>query len=404
MSLARIFLYLCLAFIGGVFLNSLILVPQLFILGFFVLGLAISSIFFKKNMWDVGRPTYNKRIVVAGLCLLIFALGIYRHQMLQQPEDNLEYYKLQYEEEADVGRPTSYISSFKSRLKYSLDSSLSPPHSSILGAMMLGEKERLSYELKEKLNRSGTRHITAISGMHVIILANILIGLGLILGLWRGQAFYFALIIIILFIIMVGAPPSAIRAGIMGAIVLFAEKVGRLSQAQRLLIIAATLMLAFNPLLLRFDVGFQLSFLATLGIAKISPYLREKLTFIPKFFEMRNTVSMTIPAVIFTAPILASNFGQLSFVSIFTNILIIPVLVLVLGLGFFAGILGIISEALGQIAFWPVWLLLSYVYTIIDLSSRLPFAAIQIETFPWYLVVLYFALLYWTIKYFRLER
>ena len=359
--------------------------------GVFILGLVLASVFYKKD----------KRIVVAGFCLLVFATGVYRHQMFERPGDGLEYYKNYYNQKETS---SNFTTSFKSRLKTSLDSSLSPPQSSILGAMMLGEKERLSYDLKEKLNRSGTRHITAISGMHVMILANMLIGLGLILGMWRGQAFYFALGTIIFFIIMVGAPPSAIRAGIMGGVVLFAEKIGRISAAQRLLIIAAAVMLAVNPMLLKFDVGFQLSFLATLGIAKLSPWFREKLSLVPGKLQMRSVMSMTFPAVIFTAPILASNFGQLSLVSLFANILIVPVLALVLGLGFFAGILGMVAAPLGQIAFWPVWLLLSYVVKVIEWSAALPFAAIQIETFPWYLAVLYFALLWWVIKYFKLER
>lgn len=377
-------------------MSSMILVPQLFVWGFFVMGITAISVFWTKN----------RRIVTMGFFILALAIGIYRYQVFEQPQDNFDYYKNYYsqEDQSEKSLIAKGVFNFKDKLRDSLDSSLSPPHSSILGAMMLGEKERLSWDLKEKLNKSGTRHITAISGMHIIILANMLIGLGLIFGLWRGQAFYFAVITITLFILMVGSPPSAIRAGVMGGIVLFAEKVGRLSQAQRLLIIAATLMLAVNPLLLKFDVGFQLSFLATLGIAKVAPYLREKLTFIPKFFEMRNTISMTIPAVIFTTPILAYSFGQMSLISIFTNILIVPVLAIVLGLGFFAGILGIIFQPLGQIFFWPVWLFLSYVYQIIDWSAQLPFAAIQIEVFPWYLVVLYFALLWWCIKYFRLDK
>lgn len=391
MPASRIFLYLLLSFVAGVALSSLILVPQLFMFGVFILGLVLASVFYKKD----------KRIVVAGFCLLVFATGVYRHQMFERPGDGLEYYKNYYNQKETS---SNFTTSFKSRLKTSLDSSLSPPQSSILGAMMLGEKERLSYDLKEKLNRSGTRHITAISGMHVMILANMLIGLGLILGMWRGQAFYFALGTIIFFIIMVGAPPSAIRAGIMGGVVLFAEKIGRISAAQRLLIIAAAVMLAVNPMLLKFDVGFQLSFLATLGIAKLSPWFREKLSLVPGKLQMRSVMSMTFPAVIFTAPILASNFGQLSLVSLFANILIVPVLALVLGLGFFAGILGMVAAPLGQIAFWPVWLLLSYVVKVIEWSAALPFAAIQIETFPWYLAVLYFALLWWVIKYFKLER
>lgn len=390
-------MYICLSFLGGVAVNSLVLTHELTAPVFFVLGLSLISVFWKKN----------KRIVFAGFCLFIFAAGIYRHQLFERPEDTLDYYKKEQASRQGEHIAYSVLGDFRDKLRESIDSALSPPQSSLLSSMMLGEKEekdRMSYELRDKLNRSGTRHITAISGMNVMILAHMLIGLGLILGMWRGQAFYFALITIILFIIMVGAPPSAMRAGIMGAILLFAEKIGRISEAQRLLIIAAVIMLAFNPLLLKFDIGFQLSFLATLGIAKLSPWFLEKFSWIPKKMELRNVAAMTFPAVIFTAPVLAYSFGQVSVISFFTNILIVPVLGLVLAFGFFAGILGIIFEPLGQIAFWPVWLFLTYVYKIIDWSSAVPFAIVELETFPWYLAVLYFALLWWGIKYFKLER
>lgn len=397
---SRVFLYLCLSFLAGIVLNSLILMPQIFVWVLLVFGLILISVLWAKN----------KKSIIVGLCLFTFAVGIYRHQMFDRPEDTLDYYEKEQSRQDIYGSEHiaySVLGNFRDKLRESVDSSLSPPQSSLLGSMMLGEKEekdRMSYDLKQKLNRSGTRHITAISGMNVMILAHMLIGLGLILGMWRGQAFYFALATIILFIIMVGAPPSAMRAGIMGAILLFAEKIGRLSQAQRLLIIAAVIMLAANPLLLKFDIGFQLSFLATLGIAKLSPWFIEKFSWIPKKLELRNVVAMTFPAVIFTAPVLAYSFGQISLISFFTNILIVPVLGLVLALGFFAGILGIIFEPLGQVAFWPVWLFLTYVYKIIDWSSELPFAVMELTVFPWYLAVLYFALLWWGIKYFKLER
>lgn len=396
MTLSRIFIYLCLAFILGIFLNSLILVPQIFIWGFFIAGLTLISVLWLKN----------KQIVIFGFCLLIFAIGIYRHQMFKRPQDSLDYYRVHYRQETK--KPSNFfyekILGFKSRLQSVADSSLSPPQSILLQGIMLGEVAEFSKDFKEKLNRSGTRHITAISGMNITILAEILMGLGLVLGMWRGQAFYFALASIILFIIMIGAPPSAVRAGIMGGIVLFAEKVGRLSQAQRLLTIAAMLMLAHNPLLLRFDVGFQLSFLATLGIIKLSPWFLEKFSKIPRHFQLRNVVAMTFPAVIFTAPILAYNFGQVSLISIFTNILIVPVVSFILGLGLFAGMLGIFLEPIGQILFLPVWALLTYVYKIIDWSAQIPFAALHVEVFPWYMVALYFALLWWGIKYFKLEK
>lgn len=372
-------------------MSSITLVPQIILWGILVFGIALVSVFWRKD----------KKVVFLGVCLMLFAAGIYRHQMFERPTDTQSYYKAQ----ARKGRnSTSFLSGLRGGLAKSIDNYLSPPQSSILGATMLGENERLSYDLKEKLNRSGTRHITAISGMNIIILANMLIGLGLFLGLWRGQAFYFALITIILFIIMVGAPSSAVRAGIMGGIVLFAEKIGRLSQAQRLLVITAAIMLAFNPLLLWFDAGFQLSFLATLGIVKMFAWFREKFSGVPDILGMRNTLAMTFPAVIFTAPILAANFGQVSLVSLLTNILIIPVVSLIFSFGFLASFMAMIFEPIASLVFGPVWLFLTYISKVVEISSAFPLAVIQIESFPWYVVLMYFTALWWGIRHWKIER
>jgi len=190
----------------------------------------------------------------------------------------------------------------------------------------LGDKRRLSEELKEKLNIAGVRHITAISGMHIMILSGVLMYLAMALGLWRGQAFYFALIILILFIIMVGLPASAVRAGIMVFFYLLAEKVGRPKSGSRAIVFAATCMLIANPLLLKLDVGFQLSFLAVMGITYLMPLLQ-------KFLKFR-LLAMTLSAQVFTLPILIYNFGYVSFAAPITNILIVPLLPFIMGLGF----------------------------------------------------------------------
>ncbi len=115
-----------------------------------------------------------------------------------------------------VNKGNSKILGFKNKLRNSIEQNLSPPQSSILGAIILGDKRQISAQWQEKLNITGVRHITCVSGMHIVILSGILMWLGLSLGLYRGQAFYFAAILVVLYIIMIGAPASAIRAGIMG--------------------------------------------------------------------------------------------------------------------------------------------------------------------------------------------
>ena len=283
------------------------------------------------------------------------------------------------------------ILNFKNKLRESIYRNLSPPQSSILGALILGDKRQMSADLKQKLNVAGVRHITAVSGLHVAILTSILMTLLMGLGLWRQQAFYFAIILITLFIVMTGLQPSAIRAGIMGGLFLFAQYLGRMNTSSRTIVFAATLMLVQNPLLLKLDVGFQLSFLAMMGIIYFLPIFQDFLRKIPNFLQLRSLLAMTISAQIFTLPILIYNFGYLSLVSPITNVLIVPLLPYVMGLGFTFGIAGLIFQPLGWILSLPCWLLLTYLIKIIDFFSQ-PWAFKSLEISWVWLIISYLIL------------
>jgi len=163
----------------------------------------------------------------------------------------------------------SAILKFKNNLTQKVETLMPFPEVSILEGIILGNKQIFSEEIKNNLSITGTSHITAISGMNIVIISEILMIILIGLGLWRKQAFYFVVVLIFLFIVMVGAPASAVRAGIMGMILLYAKKVGRLGSATRIMVFAGAIMLLFNPFLLRYDVGFQLSFIAVIGLVYI---------------------------------------------------------------------------------------------------------------------------------------
>jgi len=280
------------------------------------------------------------------------------------------------------------ILEFKNKLRESIYQNISPPQSSILGALILGDKKQISEELKQKLNVAGVRHITAVSGLHVAVLTSILMTLLIGLGFWRQQAFYFTIIFIIIFIIMTGLQPSAIRAGIMGGLFLLAQHLGRMNTSSRTIVFAAALMLAQNPLLLKLDVGFQLSFLAMMGIIYFLPIFQNFLKKIPNFFQLRSLLSMTLSAQVFTLPILIYNFGYLSLVSPITNVLIVPLLPYIMGLGFIFGIAGLIFQPLGWLLSLPCWLILTYSLKIIDILSQ-PWAFKTLEVSWIWLVISY---------------
>lgn len=285
--------------------------------------------------------------------------------------------------EKNQGNPLfAKILTFKEKLKEIIYQNLSPPQSSILGAIILGDKKQLSEGLKTKLNVAGLRHVTAVSGLHVTVLSSILMSFLIWLGFWRKQAFYFAIFLIALFVLMTGLQASAVRAGIMGGLFLFAQYLGRLNTSSRTIVFAAAVMLAFNPFLLGLDVGFQLSFLAILGIIYLLPTFQNWLRFIP-WENPKSILSMTFSAYLFTLPILIYNFGYVSLVSPITNLLVVPFLYWIMLFGFIFGLAGMIFQPLALILSFPVWLLLTYLTKVIDWFSEIPWSSLGLENVHW---------------------
>ncbi len=289
------------------------------------------------------------------------------------------------------------IFNFKDKLRNIIEQTLLPPQSSVLKAVFLGDKYGLSDELKDDLNVSGTRHIVAISGMHMIIMTQILLFLALGIGLWRSQAFYFVLILLILYILMIGAPSSAVRAGIMAGLLLFAQKMGRLRSADRAVVFAATIMLMFNPLLIKSDVGFQLSFMATLSIIYLKPILDQKTEKLPNPLRIKDIITMTLAAQLGTLPLLIFHFGRLSLISPLANLLIVPLLPGIMIMGMVLVFVGLIWLPLAKIIAWPIWFLLTYLVKVVDYSSSIPLATIEFKSFSIIFLIGYYLVLGWYI-------
>ena len=289
------------------------------------------------------------------------------------------------------------IFNFKARLREVIDKTLLPPQGSILKAVFLGDKWGLSNSLKEKLNITGTRHIVAISGMHMIIMSQILLFLALAIGLWRSQAFYFVLILLTLYIIMIGAPASAVRAGLMAGLLLLAQKIGRLRSAGRAVVFAATIMLAINPSLLKADVGFQLSFMATLSIIYLKPILDSRIINWPNPFRLKDILTMTLAAQLGALPILVFHFGRLSLISPLANLLIVPFLPLIMLSGIILSFSGLIWLPLAKIISWPVWFLLSYLVKVVNYLSSLPMAAYEFKNISLIFLTAYYLFLFLVI-------
>jgi len=288
----------------------------------------------------------------------------------------------------------------KGKLKESLEKLIPLPQVGFFEALIFGDENNIPQFWKERLNLTGTRHLAAVSGMNITIISSLLLNFLLALGFWRKHSIRLSAILISFYILMIGAPASAVRAGIMGISFLISQNFGRLVIPERLLVFALTFMLLFNPLLLKFDVGFQLSFLAMTGLIYLQQIFSKKLSKIPEFFGIRTNLASTLAAQIFTLPILLYNFGQFSLISPITNILILPAIPLLTTFGFLVSILGIFWQGLAQILALFAQLPMLFIMKIIEISSSLPFVTQEIKISSG---IVFFCYLLLAILIFRLR-
>ncbi len=251
------------------------------------------------------------------------------------------------------------------------------PASSFMAGLIVGSRKGISANLMQNFNAAGLTHIMAISGNNITL---IILIVGKMLGfLARGKRIFWSIVFIILFVILVGASASVVRAALMGIISVISLWFGRKYFVLRALFFSGFLMVLWNPQTLLFDVSFQLSFLATLGIILFAERIEKFLQKVPEFFMIRENLKMTLCAQILTLPIILMNFGQISLVSIFANLLVLPFIPFAMMFGFLAFILSFISFDLALAVGFFGYLILEFVTFVVSFFGGLDFAYIEIS-------------------------
>ena len=167
-----------------------------------------------------------------------------------------------------------------------------------------------------------------------------------------------------------------VRAAIMGGLLILAKREGRNYRITNAIIFAGAVMLFFNPYLLRYDAGFQLSFLATFGLVYLVPYFEKWFSRLSNFLSFRDNLAATLSAQIMTLPVVFFSFDRVSLIAPLANVLILPFIPLTMLFGFLAGAIGAVSLNFAYIFVFPTWFLLSFQVWLIKLLSLLPFASI----------------------------
>jgi len=268
---------------------------------------------------------------------------------------------------------------------------LPPPEGAILEGITLGEEGRFSRSFKEKLSQTGLSHISAVSGMNITILFSIFFSLLVWIGFWRKEATIFTIFILIFYVLLVGASPSAIRAGIMGSFLYLGYAFGRLVRTSRLIVFTATAMVAQNPLILTRDIGFQLSFLALLGLVYLAPLLERVMK--GENSLTKKLFSQSLAAQAFCLPLLIFNFGRFSLLSPFCNILVLPIIPFLTGAGFLFLLLGALLPSLSFPSSFLLYPFLKWIVKIVETTSSLPGISISLKV-HWILVFIIYSVIF----------
>ncbi len=278
-----------------------------------------------------------------------------------------------------VGRRGGFAG-FADRLRLSARASLRrgvpSPAREVLQGMVLGDDEGIDEALADVFRRSGLMHIMAVSGENVVLVCALLGAVLQAVGLRRRLRLAVLLPAVAIYVVVAGASPSIVRAGIAGAIMLLAGLLSRPTDAPLLLLVPASIMLTINPNSL-FDVSFQLSFAAVLGLFLLGGRLTRLFGRLPG--PLAEQAGVTTAASLATAPVSLATFGQVSLVAVPANLFGGFVLGQVMLFGMLSVAVGFVWPAASAVLNVMAGTLIGFLITVASLFAGLPGA-----TYSWH--------------------
>ncbi len=288
----------------------------------------------------------------------------------------------------------------KKSIQEKIQQSISGVEANFLSAILLGNKNGISEFWKDIFSITGTSHVIAVSGMHVSIISSLLFIFLASIGLNRKQIFWGIVLVILGYVAIIGFSASIVRAGIMGFLVLLALKIGRVSSAKNAFTFTMAMMLLINPLLLRYDIGFQLSFMAVAGILFLWPVLEEKTENWPNPLKIKSLFLVSLSAQILTLPLVVHQFGKVSVVAPFVNLIVVPLIPVIMILGIAPLFLFFAPSVILRILWLPYKEVSGTMLAVLKYVSKIPIASFETSISWQWMIAIYFVIavliIFWT--------
>ena len=277
------------------------------------------------------------------------------------------------------------------------------PEASLLAGILLGIESGIPDGLRQAYNATGTAHIIAISGFNIAIIAGLF---GKLFTRWLGarRGSVAALLAVAIYTLLVGAGASVVRAALMAGLVIVAQRLGRQNDALAAMGAAAILMTLVQPMTL-WDVGFQLSFGATLGLVLYAEPLQAGFARAAgRWLEPKRAARLgglvgeyalfTLAAQVTTLPLTALYFHRFSLVAWIANPLVLPAQPAVMVLGGLAALAGTLWLPLGRPLAWIAWPFVAYTNRLVEWFGTWPSASIPLGETSLAAVAGYFVVLF----------
>lgn len=291
----------------------------------------------------------------------------------------------------------SFIHNIQKYIKDTINGTLTDEEGNLLLAILLGDKDKLSEDIQESFKTSNLSHMLAVSGAHVsyIILGLTYVLQNSIIGKKNGKIV--CIFFLLVFMAITNFTPSVTRACIMAVLTLFSGIIYRKSDVYTNISVAALITLIFNPYSL-LDLGFQLSYGGTIGIIIFIKRIQEKKSNSKVINYIKQMALVSIYANIIIIPIMMYHFNTVSFTFIISNIMASPILGIIVITGFLFIIASITVKPLTRLIAIFIKPILSILIKISQICSKLPFSNILVVTPYMFNVISYYAIILYCIK------
>lgn len=291
----------------------------------------------------------------------------------------------------------SFIHNIQKYIRDTINGTLTDEEGNLLLAILLGDKDKLSEDIQESFKTSNLSHMLAVSGAHVsyIILGLTYVLQNSIIGKKNGKIV--CIIFLLAFMAITNFTPSVTRACIMAILTLFSSIIYRKSDVYTNISVAALITLIFNPYSL-LDLGFQLSYGGTIGIIIFIKRIQEKKSNSKVINYIKQMALVSIYANIIIIPIMMYHFNTVSLTFIISNIMASPILGIIVITGFLFIIASITVKPLTRLIAIFIKPILSILIKISQICSKLPFSNILVVTPYMFNVISYYAIILYCIK------